>query len=67
MFQVEPNDLIQRVKEKILKRDGIPVDQQRLMWAGKQLSNDKTVADYGLQDGNTVYLVLRLEGGSTSY
>jgi hypothetical protein len=47
----------------IFDKEGITVDQQRLIWAGKQLADDKTVKDYDLQDGNTLHLVTRLKGG----
>jgi ubiquitin len=62
-LNVQPTDTIARMKQIIQDKEGIAPEEQRLIFAGKNLDDTKTVADYNLQSESTVHLVLRVRGG----
>ncbi|XP_017776577.1 PREDICTED: NEDD8-like [Nicrophorus vespilloides] len=62
-IDVEPTDTILTIKDKLEEREGIPVDQQRLIYQGKKMKDDQTVKNYKIQPGTTLHLVIALRGG----
>ncbi|KAJ1457312.1 ubiquitin-related domain-containing protein [Pelagophyceae sp. CCMP2097] len=60
---IEPADEVRLIKQTLQEKEGIQVDQIRLIYSGKQLADDKTIEQYNITAGGTIHMVLQLRGG----
>ncbi|KZT60831.1 ubiquitin [Calocera cornea HHB12733] len=62
-IEIEPDDPISRIKEKVEEQSGVPPQQQRLIFSGRQMADEKTAKELNITSGSTLHLVLALRGG----
>ena len=63
LFNVEAEDSVENLKQKLFEKDGVKPDDQRLVFGGRQLENGNKLSDYGVQENSTIVFVLKLIGG----
>ena len=61
---VEPADEVKTIKQSLQEKEGIQVDQIRLIYSGKQLADEKKIEEYNITAGGTIHMVLQLRGGA---
>ena len=64
-FDFEPENLVRNVKEALQMKEGIKIEQIRLIFGGKQMSDESKLADYSVKAGDVIHMVLQLRGGSS--
>ncbi|XP_033211376.1 NEDD8-like isoform X2 [Belonocnema kinseyi] len=62
-IDIDNTDKVSRIKERVEEKEGIPPTQQRLIFSGKQMADEKTILDYKIEGGSVLHLVLALRGG----
>jgi len=62
-LDIDKSFKVSQIKERVEEKEGIPPVQQRLIYGGKQMADDRTALEYGLEGGDTLHLVLALRGG----
>lgn len=63
-FNFEPQNRVREVKEALQEKEGIQVEQIKLIYSGKQLADDMTLESYNINAGCTIHMVLQMRGGS---
>ena len=63
-FNFEPTDSVLQIKQTLQEKEGIDVAMIRLIYGGKQLSDEQTIANYNMKAGDTIHMILQLKGGN---
>ncbi|XP_060699529.1 polyubiquitin-like [Hemiscyllium ocellatum] len=63
-YDVRPSQSVEEFKAQVQRQERVPANQQRLMYDGKQLEDGRLLSDYNIQPESTIFLLLRLRGGS---
>ena len=63
-FDFEPENLVRNVKEALQVKEGIKIEQIRLIFGGKQMSDESRLSEYNVKAGDTIHMVLQLRGGA---
>ncbi|KAA8494178.1 Nedd8 [Porphyridium purpureum] len=66
-IDIDPTDTIARIKERVEEKAGIDPQQQRLIFGGRQLADEKTANDYNIEGGSVLHLVIALRGGGARH
>ena len=62
-YTIEPEDTVKALKESLQEKEGIMVEQIKLIYNGRQLQDEKTIESYTVEAGKTIHMVLTLRGG----
>lgn len=62
-LEYKPKESVIEFKQRVMHQEGIPIEQQRMIFAGVQLENDRLLSDYNVKEESTLHLVLRLSIG----
>ncbi|XP_048842680.1 polyubiquitin-like [Brienomyrus brachyistius] len=62
-YEIAPGETVLEFKKKVFNKEHVPVDQQRLIYGGRQMEDHKKLEDYGVKKQSTIFLTLRLRGG----
>ncbi|KAI7813258.1 ubquitin-like protein 1, partial [Triplophysa rosa] len=62
-YEVNPNETVDQLQRKIFNKERVPLDQQILIYNGRQLESGRMLQDYNIEDLSTIHMTLRLRGG----
>ncbi|XP_026066801.1 polyubiquitin 12-like [Carassius auratus] len=62
-YEVDINETVDQLQAKIYRKERVPVDQQRLIFNGRQLESGRKLQEYDISSGSSIHMTLRLRGG----